>query len=96
MPSLDKFDDEATKKPSLADAMQKRQQFIVPPYPIDPQTRKIRLPGKVRQEVRELLKQGEKPAAMQRVMQLTGVGLRVAKEYVDGLEETAVKKPKKK
>ena len=96
MPSLDEFDNKAAKKPSLLDAMQKRQQFVVPPYPVDPQTEKIRLPGKLRQEVRELLKQGGKPAAMQRVMQLTGAGLRVAKNYVDGLEETAVKKPKKK
>ncbi|MCA9998202.1 MAG: hypothetical protein KDE56_20715 [Anaerolineales bacterium] len=96
MPSLDEFDDKAAKKPSLLEAMQKRQQFVVPPYPVDPKTGRIRLPGKLRQEVRERLKQGGKPAAIQQVMQLTGAGLRVAKVYVDGLGETAVKKPKKK
>jgi ribosomal protein L7/L12 len=80
----------------MADALKKRQQFIVPPYPIDPQTNKIRLPGKIRQEVREQLKQQGKPAAIQQVMTLTGAGLRVSKDYVDKLEETAVNKRSKK
>ena len=80
------------KRPSLPDAIKARNQFPIPPYPIDPKTRKIRLPPAVRQEIRKLLQQEGKPAAMKRVMNLTGGGLRDSKAYVDKLEKPASKK----
>ncbi|MEM7117621.1 MAG: hypothetical protein AAF614_34635 [Chloroflexota bacterium] len=84
------------KRPSMPDAIKARSQFPVPPYPLDPKTRKIRLPASVRQEVRAILKKEGKPAAMKRVMQLTGGGLRDSKDYVDKLEKPAGKKRRKR
>ena len=80
----------------MPDAIKARSQFPVPPYPLDPKTRKIRLPASVRQEVRILLQKEGKPAAMKRVMNLTGGGLRDAKDYVDKLEKPASKKRRKR
>ena len=84
------------KRPSMPDAIKARSQFPIPPYPIDPKTRKIRLPASVRQEVRELLQTEGKPAAMKHVMNLTGGGLRDSKEYVDKMEKPASKKRRRR
>ena len=80
----------------MPDAMKARNQFPVPPYPIDPKTRKIRLPASVRQEVRKLLQKEGKPIAMKRVMNLTGGGLRDSKDYVDQLEKKSASKKRRK
>jgi len=57
---------------------------IPPPYPYDEERSLIRLPAKVVEEVRQMVRAGDIPAAVQRVERLTGCGLRVAKDYVDG------------
>ena len=58
-----------------------------PPYPYDEERSLIRLPAKVVEEVRRLVRSGDVPAAVQRVEKLTGCGLAVAKEYVDGFRD---------
>jgi ribosomal protein L7/L12 len=56
-----------------------------PPYPYDKRTDTIKLPSNIESEVRALLKSQGKPGAMKRVMELTGAGLKVSKDYVDSL-----------
>lgn len=55
------------------------------PYPYDEEQGILRLPAEVVAEVRRMVHSGDVPGAMQRVEHLTGCGLRVAKDYVDGL-----------
>ncbi len=57
-----------------------------PPYPYDKRTEKITLPRDVEQEILRLVKAGKKIEAIQRVLHLTGAGLKVSKDYVDHLE----------
>ncbi len=64
-----------------------------PPYPYDPKTDTITLPVDVQQEVIQLVAAGNKVAAIQRVLQLTGAGLKVSKDYVDTLERTRTSRP---
>ena len=59
-----------------------------PPYPYDPKTDTITLPVDVQNEVVKLVAAGNKVAAIQRVLQLTGAGLKILKDYVDTLERT--------
>ncbi len=59
-----------------------------PPYPYDPKTDTITLPVDVQNEVVKLVATGNKVAAIQRVLQLTGAGLKISKDYVDTLERT--------
>ncbi len=59
-----------------------------PPYPYDPKTNTITLPVDVREEVVKLAAAGNKVAAIQRVLQLTGAGLKISKDYVDTLGRT--------
>ncbi len=56
-----------------------------PPYPYDEQKETIRLPKTVQQELKTLVSSGKKVQAIKRVVDLTGAGLRVAKDYVDTL-----------
>ena len=56
-----------------------------PPFPFDPRTNAIQLPSEVAHELFHLVKVGNKVEAVQRVMELTGAGLKVAKDYVDTL-----------
>jgi len=56
-----------------------------PPYPYDEQRGVIRLPQGVVEEIRQMVRSGDVPAAVKRVAELTGAGLRVAKDYVDTL-----------
>jgi hypothetical protein len=58
---------------------------IKPVYPYDPKTNVIRLPPEIVQELRSFVLAGSKAAAVKRVAELTGAGLRVSKDYVDGL-----------
>ena len=55
-------------------------------YPYDEKLG-IQLPEEVEQEIKALIKNGQKIQAVQRVFQLTRAGLKVSKDYVDGLLE---------
>ena len=54
------------------------------PYPYDEKLG-IQLPPEVEQEIKALVKSGRKVEAVQRVFNLTRAGLKVSKDYVDGL-----------
>ena len=56
-----------------------------PPYPYDPKTGRITLPPQIEQEVVALVAAGNLIAAIQRVLHLTGAGLKNSKDYVDRL-----------
>jgi ribosomal protein L7/L12 len=56
-----------------------------PPFPYDPRTNTIQLPSDVVHELFHLVKDGNKVEAIKRVMELTGAGLKAAKDYVDTL-----------
>ena len=56
-----------------------------PPYPYDEKLG-IQLPPEVEQEIKALIKNGRKIEAVQRVFQLTRAGLKISKDYVDGLD----------
>jgi hypothetical protein len=60
---------------------------VTPHYPYDPRTNKIRLPPDIADELRVLVQTGKKVEAVKRVTELTGAGLRVSKDFVDGLVE---------
>ena len=55
------------------------------PFPYNRRTHTISLPAQIEREVRRLVSTGKKVEAMQRVISLTGAGLRVSKDYVDSL-----------
>jgi ribosomal protein L7/L12 len=59
---------------------------IKPVFPYDKKTGAIQLPDDIVAELKFLLLAGNKPAAVKRVAELTGAGLRVSKDYVDGLQ----------
>jgi hypothetical protein len=56
----------------------------LPPFPYDAKTNAIALPYEIESELRHLALTGQKEA-VKRVTKLTGAGLRVSKDYVDGL-----------
>jgi ribosomal protein L7/L12 len=58
---------------------------IKPLYPYNKKTGEIRLPEEIVIELKFLLVAGNKPAAIKRVAELTGAGLRMSKDYVDAL-----------
>lgn len=55
------------------------------PFPYDRKTNTITLPYEIECELRRLVLTGQKVEAVRRVTKLTGAGLRVSKDYVDGL-----------
>ena len=59
-----------------------------PPYPYDPVTGTILLPDPIKEELRRLIARGDKIGAMKRVLELTGAGLKISKDYVDGLAKS--------
>ena len=63
----------------------KRNRSITHPYPYDELNGLIKIPRHVENELKVLAKNGKKPEAMKQVMDLTGVGLRAAKDYIDSL-----------
>jgi ribosomal protein L7/L12 len=65
---------------------QQRDKATPPPFPLEGQTGAVNLPKEKVMELNRLLRSGEKVKAVKRVTQLTGAGLRVAKDYVDDLE----------
>lgn len=56
-----------------------------PPYPYDKRTNTIQLPAAVSHEIFHLAQDAGKPEAVKRVIELTGAGLKMAKDYVDAL-----------
>ena len=71
---------------ALEDLYEKERKKIVPLYPFDKKTGKIELPEEVIADLQFFLLVGNKPAAVKRVAELTGAGLRLSKDYVDGLQ----------
>jgi hypothetical protein len=65
---------------------EKERKKIVPLYPFDKKTGKIELPEDIIADLKFFLLVGNKPAAVKRVAELTGAGLRVSKDYVDNLK----------
>ena len=60
---------------------------IKPKYPYDRKTDTIQLPPEVVEDLKFTILTGNKVAAVKRVAELTGAGLRVSKDYVDKLME---------
>ena len=70
----------------LDDLYEKTRKKVTPLYPVNKKTGKIELPEDVIADLKFFLLVGNKPAAVKRVCELTGVGLRVSKDFVDSLQ----------
>ena len=79
---------------SLEDAFERTRKKTVPLYPYDKQTNTITLPPEVEKTLRNLVLTGNKIEAVKRVTELTGAGLRLSKDYVDGMEPCNKRKVK--
>ena len=64
---------------------EKTRKKITPLYPVNTKTGKIELPEDVIADLKYFLLAGNKPAAVKRVAELTGAGLRASKDFVDSL-----------
>ncbi|MCI0477124.1 MAG: hypothetical protein L0Y55_12815 [Anaerolineales bacterium] len=51
----------------------------------DARTQTINLPPEIQNEIRRLIATGNKIEAVKRVLELTGAGLYISKQYVDNL-----------
>ena len=71
---------------TLDDLYEKTRKKVTPLYPVNKKTGKIELPDDVIADLKFFLLVGNKPAAVKRVCELTGVGLRVSKDFVDSLQ----------
>jgi ribosomal protein L7/L12 len=71
---------------ALDDLYEKTRKKVVPLYPVNKKTGKIELPDEVIADLKFFLLKGDKPAAIKRVCELTGVGLRASKDFVDSLQ----------
>jgi ribosomal protein L7/L12 len=71
---------------AIEELYEKERKKIVPLYPINKKTGKIELPKDVIADLKFFLLVGNKPAAVKRVAELTGAGLRMSKDFVDGLQ----------
>jgi ribosomal protein L7/L12 len=69
----------------FADLHEQESPKIKPAYPYDRKTDKIHLPDEIVADLKFLLLAGNKVAAVKRVAELTGAGLRISKDYVDAL-----------
>ena len=58
---------------------------IKPKYPYDRKTDTIQLPPEIIEDLKFILLTGNKVAAVKRVAELSGAGLRVSKDFVDEL-----------
>ncbi len=58
-----------------------------PLYPYDKSTDTISLPPALEKEILDTASTRGVPIAMKKVMDLTGAGLKVSKDYIDGLLE---------
>jgi len=57
-----------------------------PLYPYDKKTNTIYLPDDVVTDLKFLILAGNKVETLKRVTELTGAGLQISKDYVDGLQ----------
>ncbi|HKY56346.1 MAG TPA: hypothetical protein VJM08_18660 [Anaerolineales bacterium] len=77
-------------EPSILKAIEalyeKERNKIVPLYPLDKKTGNIELPEDVIADFKFFLLVGNKPAAVKRVAELTGAGLRMSKDFIDSLQ----------
>ena len=71
---------------ALDDLYEKTRKKVTPLYPVNKKTGKIELPDNVITDLKFFLLVGNKPAAVKRVCELTGAGLQVSKNFVDGLQ----------
>jgi ribosomal protein L7/L12 len=71
---------------ALEELYEKERQKVTPQYPVSRKTGKIELPEDVIADLKFFLLVGNKPAAVKRVCELTGVGLRASKDFVDSLQ----------
>ena len=71
---------------AIEELYEKERKKIVPLYPFNKKTGKIEWPEEVLADLKFFLLVGNKPAAVKRVAELTGAGLRLSKDYVDGLQ----------
>jgi len=71
---------------TLDDLYEKTRKKVTLLYPVNKKTGKIELPEDVIADLKFFLLVGNKPAAVKRVAELTGAGLRVSKDFVDGLQ----------
>jgi ribosomal protein L7/L12 len=79
---------------SLEDSFERTRKKTVALYPYNKQTNTIILPPEIEKTLRQLVLTGDKVEAVKRVIELTGAGLRVSKDYVDSLEASSKRKPK--
>lgn len=70
---------------ALDDLYEKTRKKVTPLYPVNKKTGRIELPENVIADLKFFLLTGNKPAAVKRVCELTGVGLRQSKDFVDSL-----------
>jgi ribosomal protein L7/L12 len=71
---------------ALDDLYEKTRKKVTPLYPVDKKTGKIELPDEIIADLKFFLVVGNKPAAVKRVCELAGVGLRMSKDFVDSLQ----------
>ena len=62
---------------------QQRDKSKVPLYPYDEENGTICIPKHLEQELKRLVRAGKKGEALAQISELTGAGLRVAKDYAD-------------
>ena len=70
---------------TLADFYEQERPKIKPAYPYNRKTDKILLPDEIVADLKFLLLAGNKVAAIRRVEDLTGAGLRISKDFVDAI-----------
>jgi ribosomal protein L7/L12 len=78
----------------LEERFEEEREPIVPVYPYDKKTNRISLPPKINKKLKRLVLKGNKVEAVKQVTQLTGAGLRLSKDYVDGLAKNQPQKYK--
>ncbi len=71
---------------ALDELYEKTRKKVAPLYPVNKNTGKIELPDDVIADLKFFLLVGNKFAAVKRVAELTGAGLRMSKDFVDGLQ----------
>jgi ribosomal protein L7/L12 len=70
---------------AIEELYEQERKRITPLYPVNKKAGKIELPEDVIADLKFFLLVGNKPAAVKRVCELTGAGLRTSKDFVDGL-----------
>lgn len=73
---------------ALDELYEKHRKKVKPLYPYDKKTNTIHLPDDIVVDLKFLILAGNKIEALKRVAELTGAGLRLSKDYVDGLMES--------